>query len=155
MMKFEKNRFLKWPGWCVAFGLALTVLGRDPFYPIGYNPSAEPLKTNESEPRFVCIVTTNSATEAEWNVVSKPLQVTGSMITANKQVVYINRKPYPAGEQIRLTTTTKSAGLSSCMTTNDFIFEVTFSAAGKPLLKHVQHVRSAPTYLSDGEPRRD
>lgn len=154
MNSFLKTRGFGWPWLCVAFGLTFSAFGRDPFYPLGYKASVEPPKTNTPESVLVVAVLTNCATEAEWEEVAKPFQVTGVMIAGSRQVVYINKTPYPAGEQITAITTTNRHELIGLATTNRFIFEVAVSEERKPLLRRFRHVRSEPMYLPEEEARK-
>ena len=105
-MTVEKKVFLGLGLWCLTVGLTITVFGRDPFFPLGYEIKKElPLNSTVSkDPQSLPLTTERrEVTLAEWNVARKSIQVTGFASTENRQIVLINGKSYRGGEKFTLT----------------------------------------------------
>ncbi len=105
-MTGEKKVFLGLGLWCLTVGLTMTVFGRDPFFPLGYEIKKElPLNsTGDKEPQIPSLTTEKrEVTLAEWDAARKTIQVTGFASTGNRQIVLINGKSYRGGEKMTIT----------------------------------------------------
>ena len=105
-MNVGKKVFLSLGLWCLTFGLTMTVFGRDPFFPLGYEIKKEtPLNpTVSKEPQSTPLATAKrEVTAAEWATARKSIQVTGFASAGNRQIVLLNGKSYRAGEKMTIT----------------------------------------------------
>lgn len=105
-MNGAKKRFLRLAACYLVAGLTMTVFGRDPFFPIGYEikkelPSTPAVRT---ESKIIAPSTAKRAVSAdEWDAARKSVQVTGFASAGNRQIVLLNGKSYRAGEKMTIT----------------------------------------------------
>ena len=105
-MNVGKKVFLSLGLWCLTFGLTMTVFGRDPFFPLGYEIKKElPINpTVSTEPQILPLTPTRKeVSSAEWDAAQKSIQVTGFASAGNRQIVLLNGKSYRGGEKITMT----------------------------------------------------
>lgn len=84
----------------------MTVFGRDPFFPLGYEIKKELPSTpvvSKAPQIIVPITERREVTSAEWDAARKSIQATGFASAGSRQVVLINGKSYRAGEKITIT----------------------------------------------------
>lgn len=106
MMNVGKKVILGFGLWCLNVGLTMTVFGRDPFFPIGYEIKKEaPLPPSVSkEPQVLPLATAKrEVSAAEWDAARKSIQVTGFASAGNRQIVLMNGKSYRGGEKMTIT----------------------------------------------------
>jgi hypothetical protein len=104
MMNDGKKVFLGLGLWCLTVGLTMTVFGRDPFFPLGYEVKKEvPLTPTVSKEPQKLPTAKREVTSEEWDAARKSIQVTGFASAGNRQIVLLNGRSYRAGEKITLT----------------------------------------------------
>ncbi|MEI6647111.1 MAG: hypothetical protein WCP12_13830 [bacterium] len=105
-MNFQRRRRLACGGWCLAFGLTMSVFGRDPFFPLGYEVKNVTRLVGESQ-LTNSVVRVEKAhkgvTSDDWHAARQLLQVNGFASSGNKQIVLISGKSYRVGEKLRVT----------------------------------------------------
>ena len=102
-MNVEKKRFLGFGLCCLTVGLTMTVFGRDPFFPIGYEIKKEVSAVIKGPQVPSKITERREVTSAEWDAARKSLQMNGfASAGGNRQVVLINGKSFRAGEKITI-----------------------------------------------------
>lgn len=91
-------------GGCLALSLTLTVFGRDPFFPLGYEIK-NVSKTDEDVQPIVSVVSVEKKeiTSDDWSAARKVLQVNGFASSGIKQVVLISGKSYRGGDKLTIT----------------------------------------------------
>ena len=108
-MNVRRRRFVACGGWCLAVGLTMTVFGRDPFLPLGYEVKNAAKSAGEAQPTNSTVRIEKDSkenkgiTSDDWEVARKLLQVNGFASSGNKHVVLISGKSYRAGDTLRLT----------------------------------------------------
>ena len=105
-MKVGKKSFLGLGLWFLTVGLTMTVFGRDPFFPLGYESKKEvsPNLTVSKAPQILSLTTERrEVSSSEWDAARKSIQVTGFASAGNRQIVLINGKSYRGGEKMTIT----------------------------------------------------
>ena len=105
-MKVGKKSFLGLGLWFLTVGLTMTVFGRDPFFPLGYESKKEvsPNLTVSKAPQILSLTTERrEVSSSEWDAARKSIQVTGFASAGNRQIVLLNGKSYRAGEKMTIT----------------------------------------------------
>lgn len=107
-MKVPRKRLLECGGWFLAVGLSMTVFGRDPFFPLGYEVKNTLKSVGESQPTNSIVQIEKDPNEKkaitsdDWDAARKVLQVNGFASSGNKQVVLISGKSYRAGDKLKV-----------------------------------------------------
>lgn len=103
-MNMWRKEFLAWGGGCIAVGLTITVFGRDPFFPLGYEIKNVSKSDGEVQPKMTVVhEERKKITSDDWAAARKVLQVNGFASSGDKQVVLVNGKSYRAGDKIMIT----------------------------------------------------